>query len=100
MGVARLGPSDSRPRFVRSNRGDVSAHPELIDINFGETLLAEVSRTREFPRDGSEAKEPIEYAQEHRVSRISGRAGQSVDHAGLDSHQRGGLSTPNSTRSC
>jgi hypothetical protein len=30
---------------ARSNYGEVAAHPELIDINFGESLAAELSRT-------------------------------------------------------
>jgi Arylsulfotransferase (ASST) len=33
----------------QSHYGDVSAHPELIDVNFGETLLSEVSRARSSP---------------------------------------------------
>jgi hypothetical protein len=33
----------------RANYGDVAAHPERIDINFGETLLSEVTRARTPP---------------------------------------------------
>jgi hypothetical protein len=40
----------------RQNHGDVAAHPELVDINFGETLLAEVTRPRESPGEEAERK--------------------------------------------
>src|SRR5262249_39637381 len=33
----------------QANYGDVAAHPERIDINFGETLLSEVTRARRAP---------------------------------------------------
>ncbi len=33
----------------QSHYGEVSTHPELIDVNFGETLLSEVSRARSSP---------------------------------------------------
>ena len=33
----------------RANHGDVAAHPELIDINFGQTLLSEVTHARKAP---------------------------------------------------
>jgi hypothetical protein len=33
----------------QQNYGDVAAHPELIDINFGQTLLSEVTRTGKSP---------------------------------------------------
>ena len=41
------------------NYGDVSAHPELIDINFGQTLLSEVSRAGKSPEEEARRKNQL-----------------------------------------
>ena len=40
----------------KPNRGDVASHPELIDLNFGQTLLSEVSRARTVPDEEARRK--------------------------------------------
>jgi hypothetical protein len=43
----------------KANYGDVAAHPELIDINFGQTLLAEVSGARSLSDKDFESKKHL-----------------------------------------
>jgi hypothetical protein len=40
----------------KQNYGDVPTHPELIDVNFGQTLLAEVTRTGKSREDEARRK--------------------------------------------
>jgi len=41
--MARLGSPDSRPPIApRQNFGDVGAHHELVDLNFGEGAIASI----------------------------------------------------------
>jgi len=41
------------------NHGKVSAHPELVDLNFGQTLLSEVSRARSSPEMEAKRKNQL-----------------------------------------
>jgi hypothetical protein len=44
----------------RANYGDVAAHPELIDINFGETLFSELSRAVSSPGKEAQKKNDLD----------------------------------------
>jgi hypothetical protein len=68
-----------------ANHGDVAAHPERIDINFGQTLLSEVSHARKTPVEEARRKAQLNTL-------------RSIGYLGAPAARW--PTTPSSTRSC